>query len=552
LLAAAIGAGLILRFWGLGFGLPYRYHPDEAQYVADAARMLNERTLQPSAFNNPPLFKYVIALGDALWSAGQLLGTRTGLQQLIDRVTLDPSPLYFVGRIVSALAGSATVLVTYLLGRASHNTKTGLLSAGILAATFLHVRESHYAVNDATLTLLTTLSLLGSIRVARRDDRYSGWLAAAAAGLAFATKYTGALALIPLTLAHLVSPTSQTAGLVGPRVRRLTGSWLMVAAAAVIGSPLFLLKPGAIVNEVLGGLVRYGRSGFEGWQIDAAGGYLYYLKALGWGVGIGIIVMLIVGVFANRDKVGMLLLSYPLAFFVFMGNQQMYFARLLLPTLPAIVVLAASGLDQSAARLSHTAAARRLMGETGELLIGAVLLVAMLAQPLSSSIRHNVLLTRIDTRTVAKQWIEENIPVGAKIAVDWPYHGPPLSTLDDPQPNSDRTYDVLVVGGHGLSDHSLDYYQAHGVQYLIESGSISYLEVTDSLESETRHAFYDSLGEVLSQRFVVEPGPMPQPGSLVFDELYGPAVALWSRSRPGPTIRIFEFPAVPSVEADMP
>jgi len=171
--------------------------------------------------------------------------------------------------------------------------------------------------------------------------------------------------------------------------------------------------------------------------------------------------------------------------------------------------------------------------------LAALLTVGAIAQPLSQSVRHDLLLTRQDTRTLAKQWIEDNIPEGVKIAVDWPTHGPPLSTLERAVPHSDKVYDVTAVRGSGLADHPVTWYREQGFDYLIASSFIYNIPLVFEEQNAERRAFYASLDDelALAQEFRPSEGDAEPP--FIFDEIYGPAISLWQRERPGPVIRIF-------------
>lgn len=61
LLLWLIAIALLLRSWGIGFGLPFTYHPDEHQYV-DSALGFFKGDLNPHRFNNPALYKYMLFL----------------------------------------------------------------------------------------------------------------------------------------------------------------------------------------------------------------------------------------------------------------------------------------------------------------------------------------------------------------------------------------------------------------------------------------------------------------------------------------------------------
>jgi hypothetical protein len=152
-----------------------------------------------------------------------------------------------------------------------------------------------------------------------------------------------------------------------------------------------------------------------------------------------------------------------------------------------------------------------------------------------------VLLTQLDTRTIAKGWIEANIPAGAKIAADWPIHTPPLSAANQPVPDSSAAYDLQYIGGSGLSDHDLDWYRQQGYGYLIATSFIYDIPLVFPKQDADRKAFYASLPQKLVpvKKFSADPGGTEPP--FIFDEIYGPAVSLWQRERPGPTIEIYQL-----------
>lgn len=168
-----------------------------------------------------------------------------------------------------------------------------------------------------------------------------------------------------------------------------------------------------------------------------------------------------------------------------------------------------------------------------------MLIIGAIAQPLVKSIRHDVLITRQDTRTLAKHWIETHIPAEAKIAVDWETHGPPLSTPEKVMPYSHKVYHVYVVGGTGLSEQPVVWYREQGFDYLVTSSFIYDLRLVYEEWDAERRIFYTLLDQDLRlvQEFRPHRDQIEPP--FVFDEIYGPIVSLWQRERPGPTIRIY-------------
>lgn len=539
-----LGLALALRLWSIGFGLPYRYHPDEVIHVVWAAKMAAARTIEPPFLGYSPLYWYILMAEDGVfYFATRAVGIYESLSDFVTQINFDPTPLYLLARITSALAGAAICWVTYLIGCRIRGTRVGLIAAGLLAVAFLHVRDSHYAVNDALLILLTTLSILGSVLVYQRGRTRDYALAAIAAGLAMATKYTAVFVVVPLVLAHLLRVDVHFKSWRGARIAQLVGALLLVGLSTVVGWPYLLLKPGKVLSDILTTNVQAGLYGWEGWELDPAGGYVFYLKSLWWGLGVLFLACSIAGLvvaLVRRRRDGVILASFPLLLYLFMGSQKMFFARYILPVVPLLAIFAALFLSWLVETLTPETGDSGQAGWRRNVVVG-LLVVLVGTQSFANSVRHDYLLSQTDTRTIAKEWIEQNIPTGAKIASDWSHHGPFLSTPAEPEPNSTRTYDVTVVGGTGLADHPLTYYYEQGFEYLIASSNIYNIPLVDKKQDTERRAFYASLDQELElvQEFRPYKGDTEPP--FIFDEVYGPAISLWQRERPGPTIKIYRL-----------
>jgi hypothetical protein len=85
-LIGLIALGLGLRVWGISFGLPYLYHPDEPVGAGVAINMVRTGDLNPHSFGYGSLFFYLNALAYGLYFVlGRLVGlfqTPTDLPQL--------------------------------------------------------------------------------------------------------------------------------------------------------------------------------------------------------------------------------------------------------------------------------------------------------------------------------------------------------------------------------------------------------------------------------------------------------------------------------------
>jgi hypothetical protein len=104
-----------------------------------------------------------------------------------------------------------------------------------------------------------------------------------------------------------------------------------------------------------------------------------------------------------------MLVPWPVLFTLYMGLQDRYFGRWLLPALPALALLAAIGAVSLADRLpSHRARPAAL----------AALTAALVAQGLVYSVHVDRVLSRGDTRNAVRDWMVANVPAGSKVVVE--------------------------------------------------------------------------------------------------------------------------------------
>jgi 4-amino-4-deoxy-L-arabinose transferase-like glycosyltransferase len=497
---ALIGAvALGLRLWGIGFGLPQLYHPDEPAYVLQALAV--GRGLPDGlTFANPPLFKYLLL---AEYAATYLVERAPGQAQsaaaFVEQFRADPSRLYLIARVTSAVLGAFTALVTGLLGTIVGGRRVGLLAGSLAAVTYLLVRDAHFGTDDMLVTLLVTLGLAACVRIITGGRRRDYVVAGALVGLAFAAKYDGLALLVPLLLAHAAR-----------RCRRLVNLGVAVIAAAlaaIAAFPSLLTEPQRVIGDVYTHLYLEAANGYDG--LDPSGGYIFYARTLVIALGWPLLVATVDGAVlsaARRHWPSVVVLSLPVAMLAVLGSQQLYFARFALPVLPALIVQASLAVDALLAR---------------QAVIGVVALTIAAAVTLTDAIRFDGLITQTDTRTLAVQWL----PTAALYAADAPPLGPPL-----PQQRN------LAADGAALYDTSLDAYRGRGVEYLIVSSFTADARAVDPAREAKRLAFNAALAnEQLVATF--SPGDV----TFVYDQIYGPYTDLERLERPGPKIGVYRL-----------
>lgn len=380
-MALALG----LRLWGLTWSLPWSLHPDEHNPVEQATAMLESADLNPEYFKNPSLFTYLIA-GELviLRALGPLAGP------LAPGV---PGATYLLARLNSALIGTASVVLLYAVVANLFGRRAGLLAALFLAVSFIHMRNSHYGVNDVPAVGILLLSLHFTTRLFQQPSLRWYVLAGLAGGLATSTKYSMGFFFAPILIAHWLASREQDrrawdrAGLIAVGVAAMSSLF-----GYLIGTPYTLLDFNTFRTEFFT-QYRFGESRWLGQPADPVP--WLYLTSLLHGFGVVPLALAVLGlmVFARRPLIAsrpaftrelLVLLAFPVAYLGFLLPKEVFFPRLILPLVPFFSVLAACGTIELARRLGP-------IGRSAGL---AIVLVAALAQPLINDVRHNRLLTQ--------------------------------------------------------------------------------------------------------------------------------------------------------------
>jgi len=399
-LAGILALALGLRLWGIAHGLPFVYNIDEASnFVPTAVSYYFTDTYNPHYFINPPAFSYLLHAVLGLWFGG---GDGVGTA-----LATDPKGVFIVSRVTAAVLGAAAVVFVYLAGARLYDRRVGLIAAAVMAVAFLPVFYSHLALNDVPALLPLAVSVYGSAGVLVRGRLPDYALAGAGLGLAAATKYTAGIVVLPLAVAC----ASQ---LLAERRAALRG----IALAAGLGAACFVLaNPFAVLSfdEFWADLRKQeeAASGFGKLGLDYDSGLLYYLWVLTWGFGWVPLAAALAGAvraFALDLRRALFLVPWPVVFLLYMGAQERFFGRWLLPALPALALLAGLAVVAVVDALRERPRLRRAAG--------AGLVAALLAQGLVYSVHSNRVLSRDDTRNEARAWMVANVPAGSKVVVE--------------------------------------------------------------------------------------------------------------------------------------
>jgi 4-amino-4-deoxy-L-arabinose transferase-like glycosyltransferase len=227
----------------VGVGRWDLWNPDEPRYAQVAKEMVGTgdwilmHVNGNTYVDKPPLFFWLIALSSSLWR---------GFTS-------------FSARFASGLFSTLTVLLTFFLGRKLNGTRTGFLSALILATSFEFAYLSTRANIDATLTFFTTISIFFFLhwypysKVERDEEKGKKSLSIFGfyIGMAFATLAKGPVGFILPLMVSLVYLLAQKDWKAMKRMRLLTGMALCFAIVLSWYLPAVLKGGQHFLNETL-------------------------------------------------------------------------------------------------------------------------------------------------------------------------------------------------------------------------------------------------------------------------------------------------------------
>jgi hypothetical protein len=409
-LVAIAAVALALRLIGLQFGLPAVYNPDEVAIMSRALAM-GKGSLNPHNFLYPTFFFYVLFAWVGLFLAWCWLSGRVAsVSDLPNLYFTDPTGIYTAGRVLGVISGVVGVLLLYRLAVRFADRRAAIAAALLLAAAPLHVRDSHYVKHDVFATTLIVAAYLAISRVwpwnvDREPATRDVMLAAAACGMAFSTHYYCVFLAIPL--AYAIFHRFKTGGTVAV-VRQLAVAAVSMVAVFLLLSPFLLVEASTAWRDIVANRQIVVDRGVSTGPFAPALRYVEMLVTDSMGLPAILLGLLgAVWMAVSQPSRAMLLLAFPVAFFLFITNT-VPASRYLNPVLPFVAIFAGWALSQIAVRFRVPA---------------SVFWTAVAAAALPGAIesyRAGIFLRQTDTRSLAQAFIESRIADGSSIAIQ-PY-----------------------------------------------------------------------------------------------------------------------------------
>lgn len=407
--------GFGLRIYGIHFGLPYLSNfyirPDETLIIMPALHLF-ESLGNPGGFAYPALMKVLCGIVFQLYFQILTLLQETKTQSVAEHFISSPSQYFLAARAISAISGSAIIFMVFWITKKISSRKIAYLSALLVAFAPLAVRDSHFAVTDTLLSLCTITCvgfILSYLEAAREQENRLLLLIAITAGLAISTKYS-ALLLFPSILLAILLKHSNDLKVV---VFHVTKVAFFAAIVFAFMNPYAVIHPIDFIKESGGNVLSIMRKPLapDGWGNTSKLQQLFMVLCEGPGGIIGLLLCCFAFIhIKNNMNILKRIIFLAGTFCIFTAPAFLTYPlpyRYMIPALPFIAIfsaMGATGIINSQKNISMKA------------LVAAIIGIAVI-YTFMQSLLMSVLLSRTDTRTLAWEWIHENVPQTVPILV---------------------------------------------------------------------------------------------------------------------------------------
>jgi len=395
LLAAA------LRIVNINWDQHHHFHPDERAVTMAVMRLsFSPLQLDPDffAYGSLPIYMAKVTSSVVAW---------------VDPWASSYDGIIYYGRLLSAVIGTLTVLLTMFLGARLYDRRTGVLAAFLLGACVLHVQNSRFLTVDVILTFFVLLALLQLVKLTRDGRRANFVWAGVCVGLAVATKFSAMALLAPLGVAILHR------WWVERRLLPVFG-WSVVAVVAgivafALAEPYILLNFDRVARDITEQSHMVRNAGVFPFTTQYIGTpkYLYEIEQIVlWCMAppLGLAALWATmtrpaHAYRRGRADELVLLAWVVPFFLVTGWFEVKFPRYLLPIYPVMTVWAAEWLLRKYRERS---------------VIGRLALPTVVVGTALAALSFTSLYTRPHTVVAASEWLYKHIPTGSKILTqDW-------------------------------------------------------------------------------------------------------------------------------------
>lgn len=407
---AILGLAFALRFVGIWYGLPSLYNSDEPTIVSQALSFGTRKSLEPTFLQYPTLYFYFLFFIYGIYfGIGFALGIFNSILDFGASFFLDPGGLFLVGRFLSVVLGTFSVWVIFRLGQRFFSKNVALISSLILAVSFIHVSRSHWILVEAGLGLMCAWALYLILKYYEKPTIKANVFAGLVCGLAISTKYNAGFILIPLLLSSIFIYKKNVPKL----FKNLCLSVVTLVSGFLLGSPYWIFSFSSFFDSTFKYTFSHVTHGVVGHITDIPFVWPFWeLVSNDWTLGFLLIAGFVYVLF-TKEKKQILLVSFALPTFLYVGSWSSADVHYLIPIFPALVLLAAVFLNDILRSIRN----RNLK---------ILFVILLFGLPFAKILYYDFVLTQKDTRAFAEDWFESNVAAGSVIGYENYVYGPNL------------------------------------------------------------------------------------------------------------------------------
>lgn len=421
--------GFSLRIFGINWDNGYHMHPDERAIILTVVGLDYPTTASEFVSSESPWNPKFFAYGSFPFYLLRIAGDTAGFT--IDIKFAEYDSINIVGRFLSAIFDTGTIIIVFLIAKNLRGRKAGLISAFVYSVSVLPIQLAHFYAVDTLLTFLITSVLYLLLKLLDNPSIGKSIAIGFLFGLALATKISVSVLLPSVLLAlclefvilFLKSPHKPSRWLIHfPKtIKRLFifGGiiFTFTIATFITVQPYALLDKDLFVKQLLeqSQMTRDPYTFPYTLQYVGKIPYVYELKnILLYGLGPFLGTLGITGtayifyraVFKTVNfpwQKSLILLQFFLTYFLITGSFSIGFMRYMLPLYPLFAIF----IGILICDLCYKFKDRQ-----------KIILPLFLVLSLVWAIMFLSIYTRPNTRIQASTWIHKNIPPGSIIATE--------------------------------------------------------------------------------------------------------------------------------------
>ena len=410
-----------VRYTKIKGGLPYIAHPDEPGIAKTALTMIQTGDFNPKTFMYPSVTYYLTA---ATFVFGFFNSVAAGDVKTIGEVGRVDYPFYSEYRLVfpskllfALLSLLGMVLVGLIASDAFENKHMLYLVPLLLSLSALYLFHSVQYLNvDIVACFFATLAVFYVVKKLDIDS-----FAAKAVfpgiftGIAVGSKYTYLLVIFPAVLSIIFFSKEQ-------KTRKILVLGLVTVLAFLVCVPYSLLDFDRFLDSIALEIYTYGSShpGFTGKA--GLSQFFFYGRALIDEYGLGFMAFALLGIvfsLVSNVKKGLILLSFPLIFLLYMSAYPVNFLRNVLAVFIFVCLYAALGIAVAMKYLGSKLASLKSLSNRASIqkAVPVILTAAAILIFLPFKRILNAYDLKPDSRNAALGWIESNVPPNSTVFI---------------------------------------------------------------------------------------------------------------------------------------